>query len=395
MININEKVNKIKQSAIREMSHHCVRGVDINLGQGLCDIAVQQIIKDSANFAINNNNNLYSSNYGLTSLREAIKNKLTTFNKIPLTDSDVIVTNGATGAFNCAVLSLFNPGDEVILFEPFYGYHKNILEFNQITVKAVPFDLNNNFAIDWTLLGQVINKNTRGIIICNPCNPCGKVFSKDELLQLGKLAKENNMWVITDEIYEYITYDDSQHVSFAALEDFANFTITITGFSKTYNVTGWRLGYMCAPKYLIDNLANIQDLLYICSPTPLQHAMVSAMNLKDDYYTQMQQHYQQGRDLVVSTLLKLGFKVPVPQGAYYIFADFSEICPDSATEFAFDILKNSHVATIPGGDFYLNPAHGKSKLRICYALDIQVLQVAMNNLTLFIKQFKDNCLQIM
>lgn len=384
MLPTNDKANLIKQSAIRSMSHYCDKKRDINLGEGLCDIPVQQIIKDSACAAININHNLYSSSYGLPLLRDLVKQKLQSFNKINLDNLDVLITNGATGAFNCAVLSILKPNDEVILFEPFYSYHKSILEFNQVKVKGVPFDLNNNFAIDFDLLESIINPNTKMLIICNPCNPCGKVFSKEELIKLGYIAKKHNLWIITDEIYEYITYDNIQHISFASLEDFANFTITISGFSKTYNITGWRLGYMCVPKFIIDNLANIQDLLYVCPVTPLQHAMATALKLEDSYYNDMRKHYSEGRDLVVETLLELGFKVPLPQGAYYIFADFSSIAVDGALDFALDILKNAQVATVPGVDFYLNPEDGKYKLRICYALDIKILKTAMDRLRSFL-----------
>jgi len=379
---MNNIVMSLQQSKIREISKHCVSGVDINLGQGICDLPTNVEIRNKTCEAINNNLNMYSASEGIIDLRCAVRNKLVNFNNIPLNEvaHDVLITNGATGAFICSVITLFNPGDEIILFEPFYGCHRNILEFYQLKVKTVKINLA-DFSIDFNELAQQISSKVRGIVICNPCNPCGKVFSTEELNTIGKLAQKNGLWVISDEIYEYITYPAQRHVSFSSIKDYAENSVTISGFSKTYNVTGWRLGYVAANKKIIEKMSIVQDLLYVCPATPLQYGMLQALSLPLDYYEALQTYYLLNRNIVVDTLKSIGATVPVPQGAYYAFADFSEVLAHTTIEnLSSHLLNEAHVATIPGETFYVNPEDGHLKMRICYATNTANLQVAMDNL---------------
>lgn len=376
----NLSTQSLKQSGIRAASARCAAIQGINLGQGVCDIPIEQSIKDAAFRAITDNKSLYSPCEGIFSLRQAIAEKISKFNKIQYDPAtEIIVTHGSTGAFICAVDTIFNPMDEIILFEPFYGYHKHILELKGMTVKAVPLNLQ-DLSFEMTDLEQAITSKTKGMVICTPNNPAGKVYTKTELIALGEFAKKHNLWIITDEIYEYITYPGYQHISIASLADYRERTITISGFSKTYNMTGWRLGYATGPASVLTKMALVQDLIYVCPTTPLQHAGLAALNLPEQYYGDMTASYLDKRDFVVTALNELGFKVNAPQGAYYLLADFS------ALDFADDeiaakfLLEEAQVATVPGRYFYSNPKHGKNILRFCYALDKGQLQQAMRQI---------------
>jgi aminotransferase len=381
MLKTSRRSDNLQQSGIRSASVQCAAMKGINLGQGVCDMPVPDPIKKQAHWAIDTNKSLYSSSEGLSDLRIAIANKCSLYNGFSVDpSSEVVVTHGATGAFVCATMALFNSGDEVILFEPFYGYHKNILELYDITVKTIPIQLN-DLSIDFDALKKIITPKTKGIVICTPNNPTGKVFTKAELLNIGALAEYYDLVIISDEIYEYITYPEHQHVSLASLaENYRARTITISGFSKTYNMTGWRLGYASGPTQLIQKIALIQDLLYICPVTPLQHALLAAFTLEPSYYREMNLHYLFKRDLVIQQLSQLGFKTIIPQGAYYILADFSELGFSDDEQAAHSILNRAKVATVPGRAFFIRPEQGKHLLRICYALHEDKIQLAMQAL---------------
>lgn len=373
----SKKTQHLKQSGIRSASVRCAKLGGINLGQGVCDIPTSDIIKQQAYDSIKQNHNTYAPCEGIFSLRNAIAKKLLHFNQIAVDpEQEVLVSHGSTGAFVTASITLFNPGDEVILFEPFYGYHKSILELHDVHVKTVPIKLP-DLTIDIDDIKKAITSKTRGIVICTPCNPCGKVFSREELLAIGKLAELHNLYVITDEIYEYITYPGHQHCSLASLEDFKHRTVTISGFSKTYNMTGWRLGYAAGPAAIIQKMALVHDLLYVCPPTPLQHAVLAAFELPEHYYQEMNEKFLQKRDLVIDALQAMQFDVTVPQGAYYILANFSRL------KFADDevavkhLLENAKVATVSGRSFFVDPLHGKQLIRVCFALNEEKINLAL------------------
>lgn len=380
MFTPSEKTKHLKQSGIRAASTKCAALNGINLGQGLCDLPTPDAIKQGAYDAIAENKSLYSPCEGILPLRQAISKKLASFNKIKAdAESEIIVTHGSTGAFVCAINTVFNPGDEVILFEPFYGYHKNLLKLHGISIRPVSINLDNlQFSIDE--LANAITEKTKGIVICTPCNPCGKIFTRNELQAIGELVQKHKLYVITDEIYEYITYPGFEHVSPASLPAFEHQTITISGFSKTFNMTGWRLGYAAGPKDIIAKMALVQDLLYVCPATPLQHAALKAFEINDDYYQNMRKTYLAKKELVVSALENLGFKVTTPQGAYYLMADFSALHFADDEAAANFILEKAKVATVPGRSFFDNPEHGKHYLRLCFALDETKLDLAMTQM---------------
>lgn len=379
MLKISKRTEGIKQSGIRNASVRCTEIGGINLGQGVCDMPVPAPIKQEAHQVIDANKSLYSPCEGIKELREALAQKITSYNKIPTKASEVMAGHGSTGVFVCAAMTVFNPGDEVILFEPFYGYHKNVLEMLGMTVKTVDIDLK-DFTIDFDKLKKTIGEKTRGIVICTPCNPCGKVFSKEELIQIGRIANEKDLCVITDEIYEYITYPSHEHVSLASLEDFRNRTITISGFSKTYNMTGWRMGYSQAPAHITEKMSLVQDRLYVCPVTPMQHSVLAALKLPASYYSEMKTSYLRKRDLMVKALEEMGYKLCVPQGAYYIMADFSALPFKNDEEAVTQILEKAKVATVTGSSFYINPERGRKILRFCYGLDEDILHQAIHQM---------------
>lgn len=380
MSKTSDRTSHLKQSGIRNASTRCAEIGGINLGQGICNIPTPDDIKQQAYHAIASNKNTYSACEGIMSLRVALAEKITNYNKINVDpETQVLVTHGSTGAFVSAAMTLFNPGDEIILFEPFYGYHKNILALQGMTVKAVPINLE-DFSIDFDQLRAAVGPRTKAIVICTPNNPSGKVYSREELLAIGEIARQHDLYLITDEIYEYITYPGYEHVSIASLEDFAERTITISGFSKTYNMTGWRLGYVSGPAAIIKKMALVQDLLYVCPATPLQYAGLAAFKLGQDYYDDMRTGYLAKRDLTVNALTDMSFKVTVPQGAYYILADFSDLAFNDDEQAADEILQKAKVACVPGGSFYDNPETGKHILRVCYALDEEQVGQALKQM---------------
>lgn len=370
----------LKQSGIRAASTRCAAINGVNLGQGICDIPVEDDIKHGAYKAVENNKSLYSPCEGIFPLRQAIAKKVSDFNLVDYDPAtEVLVTHGSTGAFVCATETILNPGDEVILFEPFYGYHKHILELKGMSVKGVALNIE-DLSFDMADLEKVVSEKTKAIVVCTPNNPSGKVYSQEELMAIGEFAKTHDLWIITDEIYEYITYPGFEHHSIAALSDFRERTLTISGFSKTYNMTGWRLGYVTGPANVIAKMALVQDLLYVCPATPLQHAGLSALAMKPSYYSNMAESYLAKRDYVVSELQSMGFKIAPPQGAYYLMTDFSELNLGDDEQAAQFLLAEAKVAAVPGRYFYIDPERGKTILRFCYALDKAKLKQAMEQI---------------
>jgi len=348
----------------------------INLGQGICDLPVHDQIKQAVSDAVNHNHSQYSACEGVAALRSEIVNKVNNFNNLNINKDNVMVGHGATGIFVCTVMTLFNPGDEVVIFEPFYGYHKNILDLQQIKLNPVAINLQ-DFSIDFDELKSAITPKTKGIIICTPNNPTGKVFSRDELEYIASLAKQHDLFIITDEIYEYVTYPGFEHLSIASLPDCFDRTLTISGFSKTYNMTGWRLGYAIGRADIIEKMSLLNDYLYVCASTPMQYAVIEALKLPQNYYQQMAQAYLHKRDLVVNALRDMGFEFAMPQGAYYLLADFSKLPFKNDLEIVDFLLEKAKVATVPGRAFYLNPEDGEKCIRFCFALSEEKLQAAM------------------
>src|SRR5438874_6171075 len=248
MNQISDRVKNVVQSDIRRMSRECERVGGINLGQGICDLPTIPELVEGACEAIASSKATYSKFEGIDILRERIARKAVHFNNYRVDPaSEIVVTVGATGGYATSAMATLNAGDEVILFEPYYGYHINTLRILGIETKFVPLREHDDWSIDFDELRRAFTPKTRGIVINTPSNPCGKVFTRDELERIGALCREFNAWALTDEIYEYIVYDGRKHLSMASIESCRDVTITISGFSKTFSITGWRVGYVAAP----------------------------------------------------------------------------------------------------------------------------------------------------
>ncbi len=377
---LSQKLRGLVQSDIRAMSRECNRVGGINLGQGICDLPTPPAVARGAIDAIRDNKSTYSYSEGLPELREALSVKLAEHNAIKADPSDeIVVTVGASGAFTAALSGLLNPGDGVLVMEPYYGYHVNAalvagMSIHYLTLKPPRFAL-----IESELLAA-LKPNTRAIVICSPANPSGKMFSRDELEVVSRVANQHDLLVITDEIYEYIRFDGREHVSAGSLPTLWDRTVTIMGLSKTFSITGWRLGYAVAPKALVEPMTLVNDLHYVCPPTPLQYGALAGCSVAESFYIELRTDYQRKRDLLCSALRRAGMPPIVPEGAYYILADISELGYPGAREAAMGLLAKCGVAAIPGTAFYRGPV-GQTMLRFCFAKDDSVLHEACKRLS--------------
>jgi aminotransferase len=376
----------LEQSDIRSVTRQVERVDGINLGQGVCDLPTPDPIKARAQQAIRDDESIYSHYAGIEPLRRTILEKEQSHNEVPATSpEEVVVGVGSTGVFVSAAFTLLEEGDEVVLFEPFYGYHRNILELTGATIQYVPLG-GPESTFDPTAVEDVVTPNTKAVVVNTPANPSGKVWTHAELSQLVDLLHAHDLVAITDEIYEYMLYDGAEHVSPASLSGAYERTITISGFSKAYNVTGWRLGYGVAPAPIAEKMGLMNDLLYICAPRPLQHAALAAFDdLDDDYVAQLQSDYAERRQLMGDTLEAIGFDVPWPDGAYYVLARFDDRArrddrfEDDAAA-CQTLIEEARVGTVTGRSFYAHPGDGRNQLRFCFAKEMPVLRQACDQL---------------
>lgn len=374
-----DRVRSVRQSDIRRFSAICAAMNGVNLSQGVCDQPAPDAVKQAAKDAIDHDHGMYTNLRGIIELRRAIADKMRDFNGIICDpETEVTVTVGSAGSFTCVVLATLNPGDECVVFSPFYSYHVNLLQMFGVGVTYV--DL---VPPDWSYssaqLAAAFSPKTKMILVNTPANPTGKVFSEKELREIAGLAKRHEAWIVTDEIYEYITHG-AAHVSIGRFPEARERTITISGASKTYAVTGWRIGYSVGPADIIDRLGVVSDLMYICAPAPLQHGITAGMRLPKAYYEKMCADYQTKRDMLADTLRKIGFEPYVPTGSYYMLAAFEKGRWASATAATESILESVGVATVPGSAFYRNPADGENQLRFCYAKKMKDLDEACRRL---------------
>jgi aminotransferase len=360
------------QSEIRAMSVLCGAANGINLAQGVCDTDTPHPVVEAAIEAIRKGHNIYTRAEGIDSLREAIAQKFSSFNRLHVEPhSQVLVTSGATGALQATVMALLNAGDECILFEPFYGYHVSTLRSLRVTPVIVPLAAP-EWSFDPERLRAAIAPRTRAIILNSPSNPSGKVFTRAELVALAEIAIEHDLFVFTDEMYEYFVYDGVEHVSLATLPGMVERTITISGFSKTFSVTGWRLGYLAASERWLPAIAYFHDLVYVCAPAPLQHGVATGLlALPESFYSGVANDHQQKRDVLCEALRTAGLTPSLPAGAYYVLADSSSIPGSDGRERARRLLKDTGVAAVAGSAFFSTNADGRNRgedlLRFCFA----------------------------
>ncbi len=366
-LSLSKRASLIAQSEIRAMTLECTRIGGINLAQGVCDTEVPLAVRQGVQKGIDAGYNSYTKYDGLAVLREAIAKKMADYNGMQVDpETDVIVSAGSTGSFYCVCLALLNPGDEVILFEPFYGYHVNTL----LSVEAVPKYITMH-PPDWTFdakdLERVVSPKTRGILINTPANPSGKVFSRMELEQIADFAMRHDLFVFTDEIYEYFLYDGRRHISPATIPGMFERTITISGLSKTFSITGWRIGYSVSHKKWTEMIGYMNDLVYVCAPAPLQYGVAMGIQeLSPSFYEGLAADHAKKRDMICGVLKKAGLTPYIPQGAYYILSDVSRLPGETGREKAMYLLKKTGVAGVPGEAFF-HGAHGSNLIRFCYA----------------------------
>ncbi len=377
----SQRVEFLQQSDIRRMTRECNRVGGINLGQGICDLPTPPAVLDEASKAVLADKSVYSKYEGIDELRAALGEKLRTHNKLEQVDpaNDIVVTIGSTGAFACTVQGLLNPGDELICFEPYYGYHINTMRVGGVKPSFVTLE-----PPYWSFteedLEAALTPKTRGILVNTPTNPSGKVFSAEQLEIIARFCQKHDLIAITDEIYEYILYDGREHISLASLPGMYERTVTISGFSKTFSITGWRLGYAVAPPNLSEAIGLVNDLFYVCAATPLQHGVAAGMGrIAPDYYAEMAADYERKRDMFCAALTEAGLTPNVPEGAYYVLADISSLGFDTAREAAMHILETVGVNSVPGSAFF-QAETGESLTRFCYAKDWDVLEEAAERL---------------
>jgi aminotransferase len=371
-----DRVGHFSESVIREMTRLAARHGAINLGQGMPDFAAPQAVKDAACRAIQDDFNQYAITWGAPPLREAIAAKVRSFNGIPCDpDRNVTVCCGATECMMATMLALVDPGDEVVIAQPFYenyGPDAIISGARPVWVHLRP----PHWTFDPDELRRAFSPRTKAIILNTPNNPTGHVYTREELGLIAELCQKYDAFALTDEIYEYIIHADRPHISLASLPGMLDRTVTISGLSKTFSVTGWRLGYCIAPPAVSDGIRKAHDFLTVGAPHPLQMAGVAALNLPDAYYDKLKADYTRRRDLFLPYLRATGLTVYEPEGAYYVMTDISPLGWDDDTAFVRAMIEQVGVSAVPGSSFYSPKALGKTMVRFMFAKKDETLQAA-------------------
>ena len=376
MPKISRKAQQFTESVIREMTRLCNEHQGINLAQGFPDFSAPEEMKEAACRAIRENVNQYAITWGAKSLRDAIAEKTARFNGFLVDpEKNVTVCCGSTEAMISSILATVDPGEEVIVFEPYYENYGPDAILSGARPRFLPLR-EPDWTFDFEELESLFNNNTRAIILNTPNNPTGKVFSRGELEFIAALCRKWNTLAITDEIYEHILYEGREHVSMATLEGMADRTITINAASKTYSVTGWRVGYALASEELTSAIRKVHDFLTVGAPAPLQQAVAAAMRFGDSYYTQLREEYLQRRDFLMMELEAAGFRCFKPYGAYYIMTDITEFGFPDDTTFARALIREVGVAAVPGSSFYSDPRAGHRRLRFGFPKKMETLEKA-------------------
>jgi aminotransferase len=372
----SQKAALFTESVIRQMSQMARKYEAINLAQGFPDFPCPEELKKAACDAIYDDVNQYAVTWGDPQFRKAIADKEGPYLGIDINpDTEVTVTCGATEAMAATMLATINPGDEVIVFEPYYENYGP----DAIIAGAVPRYVTlhpPSWTFDEAELAAAFNDKTRAIIINTPHNPTGKVFSREELEIIAKYCQKYNVLAFTDEIYEHILYDGNQHVGMASLPGMRDLTVTINGLSKTYSVTGWRVGIIIAPEDITNAVRKMHDFLTVGAAAPLQRAGIAAMQLPQSYYTDLARTYNEKRETMMSILDDAGIKYFRPQGAYYVFSDVAGFGYKTDLEFTNYLVKEVGVAVVPGSSFFSRPELGHKFIRFCFSKKPETLHAA-------------------
>ncbi len=385
---ISRKAASFTESVIREMTREAVKYGAVNLGQGFPDFAAPEDIKQRAMAAIAEDHNQYAITWGVKSFRDAIAEKSRWFLGLDVDpETEITVTCGSTEGMIAAMMATVDPGDEVIVFEPFYENYAPDAILSDAVPRHVPlYRTETGFTFDPDELRKAFNEKTRAIIICNPNNPTGKVFTRSELEFIAKLCQEYDALCFTDEIYEHILYRSGpdgtlpKHFCMATIEGMKERTVVVNSLSKTYSVTGWRVGYCIAPPDITSAIRKVHDFLTVGAANPLQHAGAYALGLPKDYYRTLQQDYQRKRDYIVPKLHAAGFDCIAPDGAYYIMADISRFGFADDIAFTKHLIREIGVAVVPGSSFYHDPSMGSQLVRFCFCKLDETLEAAAERL---------------
>ena len=381
---VSKRTKYYQESVIREMTRLAIEHDAINLSQGFPDFDPPEEVLRAAHEAIASGHNQYSPTWGVLDLRiklaENYRNKL---GWDVDAEEHVTVTCGVTEAINVAMFALLDPGDEIIIIEP---AHENFVPSALLAgARPVPVPLTDkNFRLDVDMLKKSLSENTRALMLNTPHNPSGRVFDADEMLAISDLIINNNLVLITDEIYDRILYDGLTHVCPGSIEALRERTVTLGGMSKTFAITGWRLGYIIASSNLMKAMRPVHDYLTVCAPTPLQMAAVTALNLPQEYYDDMLVDYHNRRDKMMGILNTIGFRAQKPEGAYYVLADYSNVpskhSKKDSKSFAVWMTEKLRVAVVPGEVFYTIPGHGYKTVRFAFPKQLSTLQAAADRM---------------
>ncbi len=367
------------ESVIREMSRIAAREGGINLAQGFPDFAAPAPMKEAAKRAIDADKNQYAITWGAKDLRAAVAERTTRYNRIPTDpETDVTVTCGATEAMIASLLAVVDPGEEVVVFEPFYENYGPDCLLAGATPRFVRLH-RPDWRFDADELARAFGPRTRAVIVNSPHNPTGKVYTRAELETIAALCLEHDCLAITDEIYEYILYDGAEHVSLASLPGMAERTITISGLSKTWSATGWRVGWCVAPAELTEAIRKVHDFLTVGAAAPLQEAAAEALRFGEEYFAALRRDYHARRAILLDALEELGFGVYRPAGSYYIMTEFGRFRAGDEDDvaFAMRLVKDGGVATVPASSFFGEPADGRDMVRFCFAKKLETLERAV------------------
>src|SRR5262245_49887029 len=369
------RTNTFTESVIREMTRVAQQYGAINLAQGFPDFAMPLPMKEAACAAIHGDINQYAITWGSRELRNAIAEKYRQWYEFPVdTEREITVTCGATEAMASVFLALVDPGDEVIVFEPFYENYGPDAILAGAKPVFVPLEPP-HWTLDPDVLRSAFSRRTKAIIVNTPHNPTGRVFTREELDLIAELCIANDVWAFTDEIYEHIRYAGNHHL-LAGFPGMRDLTVTISGLSKTFSCTGWRLGHAIAPPDETVAIRKIHDFLTVGAPAPLQEAGAVGLAFGADYYNQIAHDYRERREILCAALKEAGFRFSVPEGAYYVLADFSELSQSIDREFALWLAKEAGIATVPGSSFHATPGRGSNYVRFAFCKKKETLERA-------------------
>jgi aminotransferase len=412
---ISKKAASFTESVIREMTREAVKYQAVNLGQGFPDFAAPEDIKRKAQEAIAADFNQYAITWGVKSFRDAIVEKTKWFLNLDVdAETETTVTCGSTEGMIAGMMATVDAGEEVVVFEPFYeNYAPDAILSDAVPVHVPLYQTADGWHFEKDELRAAFNERTKAIIICNPNNPTGKVFSREELVFIADLCKEFDAICFTDEIYEHIVYDFGlpildfglkenhqsdenrlplsqtiqnpkskiqNHICMAQIDGMRERTVVVNSLSKTYSVTGWRVGYVIAPPDITSAIRKVHDFLTVGAANPLQHAGAYALGLPASYYAELQKEYQRKRDFIVPVLQTAGFKCEMPQGAYYVMTDISDFGFKDDVEFTKYLIREIGVAVVPGSSFYHDKFLGSQKVRFCFCKKDETLAAAAERL---------------